>query len=335
MLASHLALQLWRSRKKPAAVSALRVGARVLRQRQLSTARRRTAGALLCSRTNHQQQLAPAAPSFSGFSTHALGDKTADDDGNDPQHDYPNPLERVCVVGTGPAGFYFARYLLREHPTVQVDMIDALPNPYGLVRSGVAPDHPEVKSVENDFDTTARVDSAGRLTFLGNVMVGKDVQLDELRRMYNAVVLAYGAQSDRSMGIPGENLQNSLAARPFVNWYNGHPDYTGVDELQVQVHHPCLSRNCERFGRIFDGCCLRVAFGFRCSDCRHAFARHGRDRRPRKRRVGLRAYSLQGPRRARPHRYRGACIGGTTAVKDPPRCYGWSTRTCAGPEVPL
>jgi hypothetical protein len=164
-------------------------------------------------------------------------------------------LERVCVVGTGPAGFYFARYLLREHPTVRVDLIDALPHPFGLVRTGVAPDHPEVKSVENDFDATAR-EHAGRLQFLGNVRVGGDgngygngndedkhasaesgggggggagdIPLRELRKMYNAVVLACGAQSDRRIGVPGEDLVGCLPSRPFVNWYNGHPDYVGA-----------------------------------------------------------------------------------------------------------
>jgi len=165
---------------------------------------------------------------FSAFSTNAT--ELPDTD-----------LDRVCVVGTGPAGFYFARYLLREHPNVKIDMIDALPTPFGLVRTGVAPDHPEVKSVENDFDTSAR-ESAGRLNFLGNVELGKDIQLSELRTMYNAVVLAYGAQSDCLMGIPGEDLEHSYPARQFVNWYNGHPDYKGT-----QVHVGITRRLSPRF----------------------------------------------------------------------------------------
>ena len=137
-----------------------------------------------------------------------------------------NKLKRVCVVGTGPAGFYFAKYLLREHPTVQIDLLDALPHPFGLVRTGVAPDHQHVKAVQKDFEDTVAA-SEGRISFLGNIKVGEDIEVDELRSMYNAVVLACGAQSDRLMGIPGENLRHSFTARQFVNWYNGHPDYRG------------------------------------------------------------------------------------------------------------
>lgn len=90
-----------------------------------------------------------------------------------------------------------------------------------MVRSGVAPDHPEVKNVTNDFEAVAEND---RFQFLGNVKVGEDIQIADLRKVYDAVVLAYGASSDRSLGIPGEALQGVLSARAFVNWYNGHPD---------------------------------------------------------------------------------------------------------------
>lgn len=105
---------------------------------------------------------------------------------------------------------------------MRVDLLDALPTPYGLVRSGVAPDHPEVKSVVNDFEQVA---ADPRVSFLGNVRLGKDLSLDELRSMYNGVVLAYGAASDRTLGIPGEDLKGVVPARSFVNWYNGHPDF--------------------------------------------------------------------------------------------------------------
>lgn len=131
-----------------------------------------------------------------------------------------SPL-RICVVGSGPAGFYTADKLLKSNERVEVDIIDRLPTPFGLVRSGVAPDHPETKVVMNQF---SRVAQNERCSFFGNVSLGSSVTLPELRDMYNAVVLAYGAESDRSLGIPGEELAGIYAAREFVWWYNGHPD---------------------------------------------------------------------------------------------------------------
>uniref|UniRef100_A0ACD5TPU1 Uncharacterized protein n=1 Tax=Avena sativa TaxID=4498 RepID=A0ACD5TPU1_AVESA len=127
----------------------------------------------------------------------------------------------VCVVGSGPAGFYTAEKMLKGHEGVQVDIIDRLPTPFGLVRSGVAPDHPETKIVVNQF---SRVAANARCSFFGNVTLGSDVSLSELRRTYDVVVLAYGAESDRSFGIPGEDLRGIHSAREFVWWYNGHPD---------------------------------------------------------------------------------------------------------------
>ncbi|KAG6598102.1 NADPH:adrenodoxin oxidoreductase [Phytophthora cinnamomi] len=138
---------------------------------------------------------------------------------------------RVCVVGSGPAGFYATKYLLKEHGGARVDMLEALPTPFGLVRSGVAPDHPEVKSVMNDFDKVA---ADARFRFLGNVRVGADVTLAELQRHYHAVVLAYGAAGDRELGVPGERLRGVLSARSFVNWYNGHPAFRAL-ELELQL----------------------------------------------------------------------------------------------------
>lgn len=128
----------------------------------------------------------------------------------------------VAVVGTGPGGFYTSKYLLKEDPSIHVDLIDALPTPFGLVRSGVAPDHPEVKAVQNDFEEVA---SDPRVSFLGNVRIGSDLQVSDLRELYDAVVLAYGAASDRWLNIPGEDFKNVVSARAFVNWYNGHPDF--------------------------------------------------------------------------------------------------------------
>ncbi|KAK7398965.1 hypothetical protein VNO78_10139 [Psophocarpus tetragonolobus] len=140
-----------------------------------------------------------------------------------------NPLS-VCVVGSGPAGFYIAEKMLKAHQQAQVDIIDRLPTPFGLVRSGVAPDHPETKIVINQF---SRVAQHERCSFFGNVTLGSSVFLSELRELYHVVVLAYGAESDRSLGIPGENLKGIHSAREFVWWYNGHPDGRNL-ELELK-----------------------------------------------------------------------------------------------------
>ncbi|RYR67941.1 hypothetical protein Ahy_A03g014414 isoform B [Arachis hypogaea] len=136
-----------------------------------------------------------------------------------------NPL-KVCVVGSGPAGFYTAEKMLKAHQQAQVDIIDRLPTPFGLVRSGVAPDHPETKIVINQF---SRVAQHEQCSFLGNVTLGSSISLSELRKLYHVVVLAYGAESDRSLGIPGESLKGIYSAREFVWWYNGHPDGRNLD----------------------------------------------------------------------------------------------------------
>jgi len=136
---------------------------------------------------------------------------------------------RVAVVGSGPAGFYAAGALLAADVPVEVDMIERLPTPWGLVRLGVAPDHPKIKSVSRAFEKIALQPG---FRFLGNVEVGRDVSNQELLEHYDAVVYAVGAQSDRRMGIPGEDLQGSWAATEFVAWYNGHPDF---QELQFDL----------------------------------------------------------------------------------------------------
>jgi NADPH-dependent glutamate synthase beta subunit-like oxidoreductase len=108
--------------------------------------------------------------------------------------------------------------------TATVDLMDALPTPFGLVRSGVAPDHPEVKNVTEEFErVAAQYTDEGRFRFIGNTSVGSDISLDDLRSQYDAVLLAYGASSDRMLGLEGEDLAGVGAARDFVNWYNGHP----------------------------------------------------------------------------------------------------------------
>lgn len=133
-----------------------------------------------------------------------------------------SPL-RVAVVGAGPAGFYAAEHLFKQSSlTVSVDLYDRLPTPYGLVRAGVAPDHQKIKNVTRVYDKTA--EHVG-FRFFGNVEFGRDIHLDDLRRHYHAVVFTTGAQVDRPLGIPGEDLERSHSATEFVAWYNGHPDF--------------------------------------------------------------------------------------------------------------
>ncbi|XP_054455134.1 NADPH:adrenodoxin oxidoreductase, mitochondrial [Anoplopoma fimbria] len=133
-------------------------------------------------------------------------------------HDGFSP--KVCIVGSGPAGFYTAQHLIKARQDVKVDIYERLPVPFGLVRFGVAPDHPEVKNVINTFTQTAR---HSRCSFYGNVDVGRDVSVEELRQAYHAVVLSYGAEGSRSMGVPGEDLAGVHPAKDFVGWYNGLP----------------------------------------------------------------------------------------------------------------
>ncbi len=132
---------------------------------------------------------------------------------------------RVAVVGSGPAGFYAAGALLDAELPVEVDMIERLPTPWGLVRLGVAPDHPKIKAVSRAFE---RIAAQPGFRFLGNVEVGRDVLPEDLSRLYDAVIYAVGAQTDRRLGVPGEDLPGSWAATEFVAWYNGHPDYQGL-----------------------------------------------------------------------------------------------------------
>lgn len=130
---------------------------------------------------------------------------------------------RVAVVGAGPAGFFVAQHLLaRPGIEVQVDLFERLPTPFGLVRFGVAPDHEEIKRVARQFEKTA---AKPGFRFFGNVEVGLHLRLDDLRRHYHQICFATGAQTDRRLGIPGEDLRGSHAATEFVAWYNGHPDY--------------------------------------------------------------------------------------------------------------
>jgi ferredoxin/flavodoxin---NADP+ reductase len=137
---------------------------------------------------------------------------------------------RVAIVGSGPSGFYAAGHLLKSksHPdlAVQVDVYDRLPTPWGLVRGGVAPDHPNIKAVSRVYEKTA---AHPEFRFFGNVEYGVDITHEDLHTRYHAVIYAVGAQTDRRMGIPGEDLPGSWAATEFVAWYNGHPDYRDLE----------------------------------------------------------------------------------------------------------
>lgn len=154
---------------------------------------------------------------------------------------------KLAIVGSGPAGFYTAHRLLKEWPNTQIDMFDSLPVPHGLVRFGVAPDHPEVKNVMTTFDKVAEDD---RFRFLGNVPIGtpnnnnnnngsKSLSIQDLQKHFDAVLLSYGASEDRKMGIPGEDTFGVESARSFVGWYNGHPYYRdlklALDDTETAV----------------------------------------------------------------------------------------------------
>ena len=129
---------------------------------------------------------------------------------------------RIAIVGSGPSGFYAVSALFRSQLAVEVDMFDRLPSPFGLVRYGVAPDHPKIKNVIKVYEKEA-LDP--RFAFFGNVKVGRDISIADLRRFYDAVIFAYGAETDKPLNIPNEDMSGSYTATEFVGWYNGHPDY--------------------------------------------------------------------------------------------------------------
>jgi ferredoxin--NADP+ reductase len=134
---------------------------------------------------------------------------------------------RIAVIGSGPAGFYAAGHLLKESDgRFEVDMVERLPTPWGLVRSGVAPDHPKIKSVTRVYEKTA---AHPRFRYFGNVTFGEHLSREDLLAHYHAIVYATGSPSDRPLGIPGEDLPGSHAATEFVGWYNGHPDHTDLE----------------------------------------------------------------------------------------------------------
>ncbi|KAG4303978.1 hypothetical protein PORY_002631 [Pneumocystis oryctolagi] len=148
---------------------------------------------------------------------------------------------RACIIGSGPAGFYTANRLLKGIPGSEIDMYEAFPVPFGLLRFGVAPDHDEIKNVQNQFSEIAKCE---RFHFIGNVRVGSDVSLKQLKPYYDCMVMAYGASKDRELGIPGEkDIQGIYSARSFVGWYNGHYEFQELNpdlessDLAVIIGH--------------------------------------------------------------------------------------------------
>ena len=133
-------------------------------------------------------------------------------------------MRHVAIVGSGPAGYYTAE-ALQKAGDIAIDIIDRLPVPYGLIRTGVAPDHQSIKAVARRYENVALSDN---VRFVGHVVVGSDVSIAELAQLYDAVVLATGAPADRSLGIPGAELAGVVGSAAFVGWYNGHPDYANL-----------------------------------------------------------------------------------------------------------
>jgi adrenodoxin-NADP+ reductase len=133
---------------------------------------------------------------------------------------------KVAIIGSGPAGFYTAEALLKHRPDAQIDIIDKLPTPFGLIRAGVAPDHQSIKAVTRRYEDTA---TSGDIAFFGNVEIGDAISIEALRQLYHAVVLATGAPADRKLGIPGDDLPGVYGAAQFVGWYNGHPDFAALN----------------------------------------------------------------------------------------------------------
>ncbi len=132
-----------------------------------------------------------------------------------------NPL-RVAIVGSGPSGFYATEALLKSDLSVEIDLLERLPAPFGLVRNGVAPDHPKLKQA---IEVYKKIAASPQFNFIGNITVGKDVATTELQTTHHAVLYTCGTETDRKLGIPGEDLPGSHTATEFVGWYNGHPDY--------------------------------------------------------------------------------------------------------------
>ena len=138
----------------------------------------------------------------------------------------------VAIIGSGPAGFYAADALLKSGADCRIDLIERLPTPFGLIRGGVAPDHQSAKKVAKAFERTAL---SGAVRYFGNVQISRDLSLEELRGLYDAVILAVGSPKDRPLTIPGADKRGVIGSAAFVGWYNGHPDFVDLaPDLQVE-----------------------------------------------------------------------------------------------------
>lgn len=146
----------------------------------------------------------------------------------------------VAIIGSGPSGMYMADRLSKKQPESRIDIIDRLPTPYGLVRAGVAPDHQGTKKVVNQYE---KLFAQPNIRFLGNIEVGRDVTIAELKQHYDAVVIATGAQVDRKLGIPGEELKGVFGSAAFVGWYNGHPDYRDLAPIRKHIRSAIVIGN--------------------------------------------------------------------------------------------
>lgn len=143
-------------------------------------------------------------------------------------------MRHIAIIGSGPAGYYTAEAAQKKFgEDVRIDIIDRLPVPFGLIRFGVAPDHQSIKAVSNRYERVALSDN---VRFVGNVSVGRDVSVDELQMLYDAVVLATGAPNDRTLDIPGGNLPGVFGSAAFVGWYNGHPDFADLNPVLDGKH---------------------------------------------------------------------------------------------------
>jgi ferredoxin--NADP+ reductase len=161
------------------------------------------------------------------------------------------PNYSIAIIGAGPSGYFAAQALQNlqsDELSFTIDLIERLPTPWGLVRSGVAPDHPKIKSVAKVFEKVA---TAGNVSLFGNIEVGADISLDTLKEKYDAVILATGSSIGKKLGLPGEELKNSISAAEFVPWYNGHPDYANLDidlsnEVAVVIGAGNVAMDCAR-----------------------------------------------------------------------------------------
>ncbi len=165
-------------------------------------------------------------------------------------------MRHIAIVGSGPAGYYTAEAAQKQWgDTVRVDIFDSQPVPFGLIRTGVAPDHQAIKGVSRRYEATARL---GNVRFVGNVMLGRDVSVAELQDLYDAVILATGAPHDRRLGLPGEDLANVFGSAAFVGWYNGHAEHAGlapdlaVDSAAIVGHGNVALDVCRLLVRSFD-----------------------------------------------------------------------------------